>query len=133
MSSSWGQSWGQSWGNSWGDISPAVTRGWVGPQRKKRSEKRDKDFREAQERLREQIRFALEGPRAEEVRLELEAIAEPQKADSVYVPLVDRIDVEALIARVELRIKIEDAARHAAKMQEIDEDDEEIFSLVARL
>lgn len=86
--------------------------------------KRDREFKEARDRLRAQIELAIDGP--PQLVADLEKIAKPQVADSVYVPLVDRIDVEALIARVELMERV----RAAAREREIELDDEEVLSML---
>lgn len=70
---------------------------------------------EAREELREQLRLALEGPQATELAQELEALARPQVADSIYVPLVDRIDYDALSAEIINDIK----ARYKEKDEEM--------------
>ena len=83
-----------------------------------------KKRREAKSTLREQIRVALEGPKAKELAHELETVASPQVADSVFVPLVDRIDYEAL-GRTRVA-EILEAMREAQAQEE-----EEIVILMA--
>lgn len=65
-----------------------------------RKRKHYQELIEAREQLREQIRVALEGPQAAKLNMELEKIAVPQVADSIFVPLVDRIDYDALSATI---------------------------------
>lgn len=86
-----------------------------------RKRKHYRELIEAREELRDQLRLALEGPLAVELAQELETLATPQVADSLYVPLVDRINYDALSAEIVNDIK----ARYKEK------DDEMIMLLLA--
>ena len=74
-------------------------------------------------RLREQLRVALEGPQAEEIR----AAVEPVPVDAA-TPLHERVDVYALAEPIIARIEAEWAAERRRR-RERDEDDEIIMML----
>ena len=80
---------------------------------------------EAKERLHEQIRIAIEGPDAEIIEKALEPYAAPQLADAVFVPLLERIDWNALTGAI---ADIEHELR--AAMQRAEDDDDEDFMLL---
>jgi len=85
--------------------------------------------REARARFREQIRLALEGPQAEELR----TILEPLPVDSVQ-PLYERVDLDALTTEMRSTINIYyEAAAIAkevtAKARQAEEDDEDVLLL----
>lgn len=80
--------------------------------------KRDEKRRAAQERLREQIRLALEGPKHEQV----EEVIEPYEATP---EVVESIDWVALLTDLEAVERI----RLAALAAEIEQDDEEVLLL----
>ena len=98
---------------------------------------RFKPYRERQARLRDQLRVALEGPQAAEVR----AYVEPQATDSV-TPLQERVELATLSAEqvdrivqyyrreIERRRLAEVRAAYEARQREIDEDDEDITLLL---
>lgn len=80
--------------------------------------KRDAARRSATERLREQIRLALEGPKHEQV----EAVIESYEATP---DVVESIDWNALLADLESVERI----RQAALAAELEQDDEEVLLL----
>lgn len=100
-------------------------------------EDRFKPYRERQARLREQLRVALDGPQAAEVR----AYVEPSATDSAQT-LSDRVELRTLtdeqIAEIgryyreALKWKAEQDRRSAleAREREIAEDDEEVMWLL---
>ena len=93
--------------------------------------------RERQGRIREQLRVALEGPQAAEVR----AYVEPTPSDSAR-PLQDRIEVARLsdeqIERIgayyrgalEYQAAQQRRAAEEARQRDIDEDDDEVLTLL---
>lgn len=88
MASAWGSSWGSAWGDSWGSTTAVTVDTHDGF---------DEEFENKRKRaeLREQIRYALEGPLAVEVREALEPV--PQDSPE---PLYQRVDVGAIQADV---------------------------------
>ncbi len=114
MATAWGVSWGDAWGDAWLLGAPVVVT--TDTHDGDRQRKRHHDFKERHELLREQIRVALDGPDTEEIANELEAFAAPQVSDSLYRPLVERIDY----ARIREEVIAEIMARHRAiREQEI--------------
>ena len=96
----------------------------------KQSRDRFKAQRESNARLREQLRIALEGPQAKQIR----EVIEPRPVDS-QSPLHARVDVDAfdpkLIAFVERHYQQEVLARvETARRRELEEDDEEVMLLL---
>lgn len=87
--------------------------------------KRDEEKRLAKERLREQIRLAMFGPDAAEVRAELEPYAKPSEAK----PFWQTVDVEAVSARIGKLVVLRDAIRRAEYELMLDAEDEEIILL----
>lgn len=87
--------------------------------------KRDEEKRLAKERLREQIRLAMFGPDAEEVRAELTPYAEPSEAK----PFWQTVDVEAVAERIGKLVVLRDAIRRAEYEMMLDAEDEEIILL----
>ena len=73
-----------------------------------RKRRRDEEFKQARERLREQIRIAIDGPDAPELSPQLEAIAVESKA-----PLELRVDLDELVNQIALL----NAVRQAAQVQ----------------
>lgn len=90
-----------------------------------RRKKRDEEKRLAKERLREQIRLAMFGPDAEEVRAELTPFAEPSEAK----PFWQTVDVEAVAERIGKLVVLRDAIRRAEYEMMLDAEDEEIILL----
>ena len=88
---------------------------------RKRQKERDKAFRAERERLREQLRYALEGPAMEDVAEELAEIALPQAADAQLRAPHELIDLDRLMERLDLRYRIE--AMAAARRAEEEEDE----------
>lgn len=146
----WGGSWGSSWGLSWTRTVGTIGGGGGGPLDMGEEspplkpilfidepEDRFKERRERNARVREQLRIALEGPQAEELR----TVLEPKPADSAR-PLYERIDVERfdaeLMELVERHYRAALEAQAQAQRQqaearalEIAEDDEDVQMLVA--
>ena len=89
---------------------------------RKRDAERDAAFRAERARLREQLRYALEGPAVEDVAEELAEIALPQATDAQLRAPFELIDLDKLMARLELRLRIEQMA--AARRAEEDNDDD---------
>lgn len=87
--------------------------------------KHDEEKRLAKERLREQIRLAMFGPDAEEVRAELTPYAEPSEAK----PFWQTVDVEAVAERIGKLVVLRDAIRRAEYEMMLDAEDEEIILL----
>jgi len=118
----WGRSWGTSWGGSWGQTTTPTQVIDVGPaERRRRREYEEK--RKANERLRTQIRQAIEGPDAAIVIPALERVATQEVG-----ALAERVDIGELVAQVELwRLVQAAAAAYAARERAIDEDDEEVL------
>lgn len=106
--------------SSWGSTTPVVTT----IDTHDGARKRNKEFKERHETLREQLRQALEGPQAKELTHELESIATPQLADSRLIALADRIDYSGM--REEIIAEI--LERHRARQ---DKEEEEIVILMA--
>jgi hypothetical protein len=75
---------------------PVVTVGGHFAGRKKRKPHDYADERAAKARLREQIRAALEGPHAEQIEQALSAYISPQKTDTRYVPVTERVRWERI-------------------------------------
>ena len=89
-----------------------------------RKRRRHKEFKEARERLRAQIRFAMDGPQAEEILPELERIAEP----APWKPIEQRVRFEDLLEEVGLVAQIREAARQRFEtVQSWDREDTEDF------
>ena len=88
--------------------------------------KRDEEKRLAKERLREQIRLAMFGPQAEEVRAELTPYAAPSEAK----PFWQTVDVEAVSERISKLVVLQDAIRRAEYEMMLDAEDEEILLLL---
>lgn len=92
---------------------------------KKRDERHRKQ-KEAKERLREQIRAAIEGPSAPLLTTALERVAQAGPE-----PLVERVDIDLLYRQAELLRAIREAAEaRAMYWRLIDEDDEDVFLLL---
>ena len=89
---------------------------------RKRQRERDKEIRAERERLREQLRYAMEGPAVEDVAEELAEIAMPQADDARLRAPHELIDVDRLMARLDLRMRIE-AMAEARRREEEDDDD----------
>ena len=152
MASSWGTSWGGDtvgWALTWDRAAAAQVVGGGGggpldmgeesPPLKPiitEVEPRDrfKPQRERQARLREQLRVALEGPQAAEVR----AYVEPVPSDSAQ-PLQERVELASLneeqVVRIVAYYRAAVAHRQrleaeARRQREIDEDDEDVSWLL---
>lgn len=110
-------------GGFFGAISPDTIDYHDGGDEKRR--KRDEEKRLARERLREQIRRAMFGPNAEEVRAELTPYAEPSEAK----PFWQTVDVEAVADRIGKMVVLRDAIRRAEYEMMLDAEDEEIILL----
>lgn len=85
----------------------------------------EEDFskkRESAQRLREQIRLALEGPQAPILEPALELVAEPGPE-----PIEARVDIGELVSQVELWKAVREAAQ--ARARDIDDDDEIVLLL----
>ena len=89
---------------------------------RKRQEARDEAFKAEKARLKEQLRYALEGPAVEDVAEELAEIALPQQDDAQLRAPHELIDLDRLMQRLELRYRIEEMAA-ARRREEDDEDD----------
>ena len=144
----WGGSWGTSWAETWFRSTAAAQIGGGGggpldmgeesPPLKpiidiREPADRFRAQRERATRVREQLRVALEGPQAEEVR----AYVEPTPSDSGS-PLQDRIEV-ALLSDEQItaigryyRSALEYAAeqQRLARERDIDEDDDDVMMLL---
>ena len=88
---------------------------------RKRQRERDEAFRAERERLREQLRYALEGPALEDVAEELAEIALPQQDDAQLRAPHELVDLDRLMERLDLRYRIE--AMAAARRAEEEEDE----------
>ena len=100
-------------------------------------EDRFRGTREKNARVREQLRVALEGPQAQEVR----AYVEPEPRDST-IPVHERIDVERFSdqqlktidrfyqAALDYKREAEKMRAAIARDREIDEDDDEVMMLL---
>src|SRR5687768_423254 len=113
MASAWGASWGLAWGASWG--SPADTHdGGDDTDSRKRADaardEADRKKREAREQLRADIRLALLGPEAEEIREELTPYAAPSEA----APFYETVDVEAVAERISKLVATAEAIQRIA-------------------
>ena len=92
----------------------------------KKRDKRYQEQREAKERLREQIRQAIDGPDAPIIVPALERIA-----DAGSAPLAERVDIGELVAQAELWRSVREAAQaYAARERDIDDDDDEVLMLL---
>ena len=88
---------------------------------RRRQRERDEAFRAERERLREQLRYAMDGPAAEDVAEELAEIALPQATDAQLRAPYELIDLDRLMQRLDLRMRIEQMA--ASRRAEDDDDD----------
>ena len=88
---------------------------------RKRQRERDAAVRAERERLKEQLRYALEGPALEDVAEELAEIALPQQDDAQLRAPHELIDLDRLMERLDLRYRIE--AMAAARRAEEEEDE----------
>lgn len=119
----WGTSWGTSWASTWGAPATVVT---VDKHDGEKKRKRWEEQRQARERLREQIRRAIEGPDAPLITPALQTLAKEGPE-----PLAERVDIGELVAQVELWRAVRKAAEeYAARERAIDSDDEEILMLL---
>lgn len=92
-----------------------------------RKHRRHKEFKEARERLREQIRIAMDGPQADEILPELEKISAPAKPWK-REPIEQRVRFEDLLEEVGLVAHIREAARQRFEtLQRWDAEDSEDF------
>ena len=82
--------------------------------------------KEARERLREQIRLAIDGPMEEEV---IEAVLPHMEEGKPFTPELHYIDWEAMLRDVEAVERIRMAAYLARERQLQEEDDEEVLLL----
>jgi hypothetical protein len=116
----WGQSWASAWANSWGlGVTPVITIDRHDGERKRKQQK------EARERLRSQIRMAIDGPEAPTVIAALERVAEQGPG-----ALELRVQMDELLQQVEVwRLVQAAAAAYVRQEQDIDEDDEEVLTL----
>ena len=119
----WGTSWGHSWLNSWGvTVAPVVVTVDKHDGQKKRNEER----KQAGERLRAQIRMAIDGPEASTIIPALETVA-AQGPGALEL----RVDMDELLRQVEVWRAVRAAAdAYARREREIDEDDEEVLTLL---
>ena len=99
------------------------TKGWPG--RKKRRERFFDDERRARARLREQIRYALEGPHTEQVQAAISEYIAPQRTDSRYIPVAERVRWDLLYRNLELAETA--VLMHMAAAE--DDDDEDLLIL----
>lgn len=119
----WGSSWGTSWASSWGRT---VTTTVVDKHDGERKRKLWEEQRQAKERLREQIRQAIDGPDAPIIAPALEQVAKRGPE-----PLAERVDIGELVAQAELWRAVREAATAYARRElAIDDDDEEILTLL---
>ena len=88
-----------------------------------RKRKRWKEQKDANERRREQIRLAIDGPDAPILVPALEALAEGGDA-----PLAERVQLGDLLAQVELWKAVREAAEKRAR--DLEDDDEEVILLL---
>lgn len=127
MANAWGSAWGGdsgAWGVSWGSTPAPVT--VIDTHDGERKRKRHEEQRQARERLREQIRKAIDGPDAPIIAPALERIAQEG-----VEPLHTRVDIGELVAQVELWKAVKEAAfAYARREREIDDDDEEVLMLL---
>ena len=83
--------------------------GWPDEQRRKQIEAEQeaaiRRFKDDRASLRSHLERALYGE-PEELIAELETVAEPQVADSLYKPLLDRIDYDRLAEKIELALMV---------------------------
>lgn len=123
----WKTSWKTSWLNSWGKGSSQDTHdGADGYIEDTNLDERYRKHREAQALLRQQIRYALEGP-LPQLAPQLEAVAQPQVEDSEYRPLWERVDLEKVQALADVVDAMEKAYE---KYLEDERDDEETILLM---
>ena len=108
-----------------GPAPTTVTGGHFLP-RKKAKQRDFPEEREAKALLREQVRQAVEGPHAEAVQEAIQEYIHPQKSDSRYVPVQDRIDWVKIYRNMELVEAM--VLMHIAQAEE-DEDDEDFLLL----
>jgi hypothetical protein len=91
-----------------------------------RQKRRLASQKEARERLRAQIRQAIDGPQAQFIIPALERVAATGDGD-----LAARVDIGEVLAQTALwRSVLEAADAYAAREAEIDADDEEVISLL---
>lgn len=86
----------------------------------------DESKRRAREQLREDIRLAMFGPQAEEVRAELAPYAQPSEAK----PFWETLDVEKIAQRVGQLAALKAELARIEHERMIEEDDEEILLLI---
>ena len=148
----WGGSWGTAWAETWfrSTTSAQIGGGGGGPLDMGEEsppfkpiiditepQDRFKAHREKNARVREQLRVALEGPQAQEVR----AYVEPQPRDSA-IPVHERIDIDRFSdaelqtidrfyqAALDYKREAEKMRAAIARDREIDEDDDEVMVLL---
>lgn len=83
----------------------------------------------SQARLREQLRYAMEGPAVEDLADDLAEIVIPQASDSRLLAPHEMIDMDKLMANLELRLRIEAMAEARRRWIEEDEADVEMLLL----
>ena len=81
--------------------------------------------REAKERLREQIRFALEGPLPEPMQEAIAPYVAPQQTDALLRPVIERVDLERIVAEVEAAQRVYEAYQRA-----LDDDEDDVIALL---
>ncbi len=119
----WASSWGTSWASSWGQTTTVEVVDKHDGERKRR---KWEEQRQAKERLREQIRQAIDGPDAPIIAPALERIAQEGSE-----PLHARVDIGELVAQAELWRSVREAAMaYARREQAIADDDDEILMLL---
>ena len=89
---------------------------------RRRQAERDAEVAAERSRLREQLRYALEGPALEDVAEDLAEIALPQATDAQLRAPHELIDLDRLMARLDLRMRIE-AMAEARRREEEAEDE----------
>lgn len=95
-----------------------------------RRKKRIDEYRQYHDKLRQDVRLALEGPKAEEVRKELEPYSAPVESR----PFWESVDIERIAGRIAsfvyLRMemaRIEQERRYQAML---DDDDDDVLLLI---
>jgi hypothetical protein len=88
--------------------------------------RRDEERIAYRDKLRADIRLALLGPEAEEVREELAPYAAPSEAK----PFWETVDLEAVADRIEKLVTLKAELARIAHERMLDEDDEEVLLLI---
>jgi len=95
-----------------------------------RKKKRIEEYRAYHDKLREDVRRALEGPKAEEIRKELEPYAKPTESK----PFWETVDIEGIAGRiagfVALRMEIARIEHERQYQAMLEDDDDDVLLLI---